>query len=225
MLPIFRIVAGGGVFFAILILVLALTPPDRARLPLPQRLVAERGPLIDRDEHPEWRQFLMRAALLRANEIDRLRDLPDAPMHVAPEPTPEPPPKAEPTDDAMAPQPKDAPADPSPTGSLPNEAAAAMATAPRAALFTELSVVLPQRRPEAANGHETAKPKPRRPHPRIRKAVAEQPARPMTFLDLLFGPLPNQQPQKPTVHASGRTPAQTAPPNTALLRGSGAVSN
>lgn len=337
MLPIFRIVAGGGVFLAILILALALTPPDRARLPLPQHLVAERGALIDRDEHPEWRQFLIRAALLRANEIERLRDLPDAPIRVAPEATSGPQTKAEPTvkfaperqveakpekqgapepvaqtrsepETQIAPEPEapndpaaltasesadgksgagsgseptkllpeklsaadpaesaataqpaavkaapvvshtetvaatpksspaaqraaaalvggepaapvtmavvgaaqhqnGPPADHSPTGSLPNESTAAVDVAPRpsaatatqAALSTELRVVLPQKRPAAADAQEHAKPARHRQRTHIRKAKAQQPARPLTFLDLLFGPPPNQNPQMTTV--------------------------
>jgi hypothetical protein len=83
MLPILRIVPVGGVLLAILILVLALTPPDGARAPFAQRLVRERGPLLNRDEHPEWRQLLIRAALRRADEINRLRELPDTPTRIA----------------------------------------------------------------------------------------------------------------------------------------------
>lgn len=84
MLPILRIVPVGGVLLAILILVLALTPPDRSRRSLSPSVVTARGPLIDREEHPEWRQFLIRAALQRADELSRLRELPDTPMHVEP---------------------------------------------------------------------------------------------------------------------------------------------
>jgi hypothetical protein len=86
MLPIFRILPVGGVFLAILILLLALTPPGGARWALPDVTLEARGPLIDRDTHPEWRQFLIRAALQRADEIKRLRDLPDTPVVQAPEP-------------------------------------------------------------------------------------------------------------------------------------------
>jgi hypothetical protein len=86
MLPILRILPVGGVLLAILILLLALTPPGGARRALPDVVLEARGPLIDRDAHPEWRQFLILAALQRADEIKRLRDLPDTPLVQAPEP-------------------------------------------------------------------------------------------------------------------------------------------
>lgn len=84
MLPIFRVVPVGGVLLAILILLLALTPPGSSHAPLAPAIRAARGPLIDRDEHPEWRQMLIRAAMRRADELSRLRELPDTPVTVAP---------------------------------------------------------------------------------------------------------------------------------------------
>ena len=89
MLPILRILPVGGVLLAIFILVLALIPPDGSRSSLNSSGPPARGALVDREKHPEVRQFLILAAVKRANELDRLRDLPDTP--VRPEPPPEPP--------------------------------------------------------------------------------------------------------------------------------------
>jgi hypothetical protein len=79
MLPILRILPVGGVLLAILILVLALSPPDGSRAPLSPTIVPARGALVDRDHRPEVRQFMIHAALKRANELNRLRELPDTP--------------------------------------------------------------------------------------------------------------------------------------------------
>ena len=89
MLPILRILPVGGVLLAIFILVLALIPPDGPRSSLSSSGPPARGALVDREKHPEVRQFLILAAVKRANELDRLRDLPDTPAR--PEPPPEPP--------------------------------------------------------------------------------------------------------------------------------------
>jgi hypothetical protein len=79
MLPILRILPVGGVVLAIFILVLALGPPDGSRSPLTSTIAPARGALVDRERHPEVRQFLILAALKRADELNRLRDLPDTP--------------------------------------------------------------------------------------------------------------------------------------------------
>ena len=79
MLPILRIIPVGGVFLAIMILVLALNPPGGPHSSSPKATVSARGALIQLDEHPEWRQFLIRAATRRADELNRLRNLPDMP--------------------------------------------------------------------------------------------------------------------------------------------------
>jgi hypothetical protein len=81
MLPIHRVLPVGGVLLAILILVLALTPPDGSRGPLSSPGVPARGALSDRDRQAETRQFLIHAALKRADQLSRLRDLPDTPAH------------------------------------------------------------------------------------------------------------------------------------------------
>jgi hypothetical protein len=77
MLPILRVLPVGGVLLALLILVLALKAPGVR--PLPPDMIEARGPLVDRHEHPEWRQISTQAALRRAAELNQLRDLPDSP--------------------------------------------------------------------------------------------------------------------------------------------------
>ena len=79
MLPILRIIPVGGVFLAIAILVLAFRPPEGFRSQFPASAPA-RGALIEQADHPEWRQFLILAAIQRADEIGRLRKLPDTPV-------------------------------------------------------------------------------------------------------------------------------------------------
>lgn len=89
MLPIFRLIPVGGVLLAIAILLLALDPPRETSPSVRAALQPVRGALIDRAEHPEWRQFLILAALRRAGEVQRLRDLHDTVIRVAPPPAPE----------------------------------------------------------------------------------------------------------------------------------------
>ena len=84
MLPILRILPVGGVLLAIFILFLALNPPDGPRAPLNTAMAPARGALVDVGHHPETRQFLIMAALKRADELSRLRDLPDTPTRTAP---------------------------------------------------------------------------------------------------------------------------------------------
>lgn len=79
MLPILRILPVGGVLLAIMLLVLALNPPDGSRTQMAPSVGPMRGAMIARSEHPEWRQFLMLAAIRRADELNRLRELPDTP--------------------------------------------------------------------------------------------------------------------------------------------------
>jgi hypothetical protein len=70
-----------------MILVLALGAPDGTRsgkgLASGAAMLSARGPLQQLEEHPEWRQFIIQAALRRADELAHLRDLPDEPVKEA----------------------------------------------------------------------------------------------------------------------------------------------
>jgi hypothetical protein len=63
-----------------MILVLALGPPGRSHPTLPAAMLPARGALMQTNEHPEWRQFLILAAVRRADELNRMRELPDTPI-------------------------------------------------------------------------------------------------------------------------------------------------
>jgi len=89
MLPILRIISVGGVSLAIAILILALIPPGGSHLVLAQHEVVARGVLMDPSKHPEWRQFLIHAALRRAGELERLRGLSDTVIRAPVAETPE----------------------------------------------------------------------------------------------------------------------------------------
>ena len=86
MLPILRILPVGGVFLAITLLLLALNPPDGTHALLAPGALRMRGAMIAASEHPEWRQFIMQAAIRRADELSRLRALPDSRLDAAPAP-------------------------------------------------------------------------------------------------------------------------------------------
>jgi len=60
-----------------MILVLSLSPPSGLNPGLAPTAMLARGALMQINEHPEWRQFLLLAATRRADEINRLRELQD----------------------------------------------------------------------------------------------------------------------------------------------------
>jgi len=185
MLPIFRILPVGGVLLAILILALALSPPDGTRPPLNTTIAPARGALVAREYHPEMRQFLIMAALKRADELNRLRDLPDTPTRTGP---------TEPETVTQEPKVADLPSDPAefdpsendtgvqaPGMNVPAEAGLQAIDSPPATDETTSAVEKP----------EQLKPQPhrdirRRAHrPRHARPSANQ--RPLTLFDALFG--------------------------------------
>jgi hypothetical protein len=82
MLPIFRILPVGGVLLAITLLALALNPPASMHARLTPGVVPMRGAMIEQSAHPEWRQFLLLAAIRRTDELNRLRELPDTAIRI-----------------------------------------------------------------------------------------------------------------------------------------------
>ena len=84
MLPILRLIPVGGVLLAIAILLLALNAPSGPHARFVSTIVPPGGALIPRKEHPEWPQLLLLAALRRAGELNKLRELPDTPLPATP---------------------------------------------------------------------------------------------------------------------------------------------
>ena len=79
MLPILRTTLLGSVFLTLALLA-GFAVHEPARPQLSHVVAPARGPLIEANEHPEWKQFLVQAAFRRADELERLRDLPASPM-------------------------------------------------------------------------------------------------------------------------------------------------
>ncbi len=205
MLPILRILPVGGVLLAILILVLALSPPDGSRAPLSSAMATGRGVLADRDRQSEVRQYLIHAALKRADELNRLRDLPDTPARAE-----EAPPKVAglPTDRTDA--------DPEETATIPETPVVTIPIEIGEPSSVELPAVAPQALPQSspqeessAKKAEQAKPRPdarrrvyrARPHTRV--AAKPTQSRQYNFFEMFFWGPPGQQSTYSTQAQSG----------------------
>ena len=176
MLPILRVLPVGGVLLAILILVLALTPPDGSRGPLSSPGVPARGVLSDRDRQAETRQFLIHAALKRADQLSRLRDLPDTRAH-SEEPKPE-----------LAGLPAErSDADPEESSSINDPPAN---TIPIGVPSIEVPIPSPQdtpltlKPPEQSKAQQETRRRAQRPR---RTSVSGTQPRPLNFFEILFG--------------------------------------
>jgi hypothetical protein len=193
MLPILRILPVGGVLLAILILILALSPPDGSRSSLSAAIVPARGALVDRDRHPEVRQFLILAALRRASELSRLRDLPDTPSH-----SDNPPETATVAD--LPSEPSNAePEEPAAASETPNVSIPIEIGKPSSTESTEVPVTTQEETPPTAKKPEAARTqreiRRRAAHrARHRAAANAGPPRQPTLFDYLFGGQQYQQP-------------------------------
>ena len=196
MLPILRILPVGGVLLAILILVLALSPPDGSRAPLSSAMATGRGVLADRDRQSEVRQYLIHAALKRADELNRLRDLQDTP------------PRAEAPPPKVAGLPSDrTDADPEETATIPETPVVTIPIEIGEPSSVQLPAVAPQTPPQSspqeesspAKKAEQAKPRPDarrrvyRARPQTRVAAKPAQSRQYNFFEMLFWGPPGQQ--------------------------------
>ena len=200
MLPILRVIPVGGVLLAITILLLALNPPGDPRTHLTGAMAPARGALISRGDHPEWWHFFLSAALKRAEELSRLRELPDTPVAAIPA---EPAPKVEPPP-AVATVPNNrSDTDPEDlTGSVPQPPAATMPVEIGEGSSAELPVIPLEERPPVITPervkarHESelvpaaATPQTKKPARRARRAkpaAGQEAAAQVNVFETLFG--------------------------------------
>jgi hypothetical protein len=194
MLPILRILPVGGVLLAIVLLALALSPPDGSRAQLRSNLAPVRGAMIERSEHPEWRQFLMLAAIQRADELNRLRELPDTPARTDAAPA--------------APKVADLPTERSDTDLEVDDETGSTVQPPAATIpidigessSVELPVAAPEEKPPVVRlvkSHNKSRIRGARHVRRARGPAKPDPTVSFNLFDLLFGSGPTTQP--PTV--------------------------
>jgi hypothetical protein len=184
-LSLFRTFFVGGVL-AILALLAGFVAPAPSTLARP--VAPARGPLIEAAQHPEWKQFLVQAAYRRADEIERLRELPSAPTIMPKPPNAEPAP-AIPVQVADLPPPHIEVAPEDVTGSIDDAVAGEMTIDIGEASATELPVEklelpMPIQRPETLKRNESER------KPINRRTVKRKPApvKPEPdFLTKLFG--------------------------------------
>jgi hypothetical protein len=190
MLPILGILPVGGLLLAILILVLALSPPDGSRAPLSSAIVPSRSALLDRERQAEVRQFLIHAALKRADELNRLRELPDTPArrfdneHSTVASLPGDRSEADPEQPASITE--------APVVSIPVEIGEPSSAELPLAAGDESAPATKKVEPAAKSQRESY----RRIHRirRVRAPAYPTPPRPFNFLEALFGGPPRQQP-------------------------------
>ena len=214
MLPILRILPVGGVLLAVTLLVLALSPLDGSRTHLRPNVAPVHGAMIERNEHPEWRQFLILAAIKRADELNRLRDLPDTPTITAMPPAPAAPTKpvaattepakvADPSTPKLAGLPTERsdtdPGNGDTTGSIAEQPSATIPIDIGETSAFELPVAAPEekppviRTPQRSKAHNESGVRTTRHRRRISAAKPDTLAS-VSILALIFGPQPPRQP-------------------------------
>lgn len=192
MLPILRTTLLGSVVAALALLAgFAAREPSRPHLARVE--VPARGSLIEAAEHPEWKQFLVQAAYRRANELERLRDLPAAPTIVEP-PAPAPPVEAK--DQVATLSPTDVEHDAEEiTGSIEETPGGAMPVEIGEASSTELPLsernLIPPIKPETLKRQNDTQQKiPPKPRAKLRPKPPAKPAEEPDLLTRIFGPAP-----------------------------------
>ena len=180
-LPLFRTMLAGGVVAILALLAgFAIPAPSTLARPMPPA----RGPLIEAAQHPEWKQFLVQTAYRRADEVGRLRELPNVPTLV---PVPDP---IKPVQVAELPPARIVIAPEDVTGSIDDSGPGVMPVDIGEASATELpvqqfDVPMPIERPETLRRNQSQRTTPAR---HLAKRV--KPAPPKTepdFLTKLFG--------------------------------------